>query len=235
MPSRFALILLMLAPVASVASAAPPIQPFEAEFTVYRNGSEVGFAHIRLSQEGENAWHMHATLNASAAAGLLQFSSVEDSRFHWHEGQPRSDRYHARRQQPLRTRERSMDFDWNAGRVVLTDHRGREETHDLREPAIDPQLSLLVAMLATAEGEEEFDYVMVNRGAPQVQKGRRNGSATVETGLGAVECVEVERVRDHRRRETRSCHARSLDWIPVRVVQEEDGELLEMRLKSLKR
>jgi hypothetical protein len=232
MSKHFALILFFFAPVTM---AAPPIQPFEAEFTVYRNGSEVGQASMRLSQEGQNAWRMHATLNAAAAGGLLQFSSVEESRFHWHEGAPRSDRYHARRQQPLRTRERGLDFDWDAGRVTTTDRRGREETFDLDGTAIDPQLTLLVAMLEAADGAAEFDYVLVNRGAPQIQKGRRNGEETVDTGIGKVACVEVERVRENSRRQTRSCHAETLDWIPVRVIQDEDGDVIEMRLKALRR
>jgi hypothetical protein len=232
MSPRIALILLVLAPFAS---AATPVQPFEADFTVLRNGSEVGEARIRLSQDGPHAWRMHSTLSAAAAGGLLQFSSVEDSRFHWHDGRPRSDRYHARRQQPLRTRERGIDFDWDTGRVVATDRRGREQTFDVDGAAIDPQLTLIVAMIEVAGGATEFDYVLVNRGAPETQKGRRNGEDTVDTGIGKVACVEVERVRENSRRQTRSCHAESLDWIPIRVIQDEDGDVIEMRLKALRR
>ncbi len=229
MSKRTALILLA---VSSSAFAAPPVQPFEAEYTVLRNGSEVGEARMQLSQEAQDQWRLNATLSATAAGGLLQFSSVEDSRFHWHEGKPRSDRYHARRQQPLRTRERGIDFDWTAGRVTVTDRRGDQQGFDLEDHAIDPQLTLIVAMVAAAAGEAEFEYVIVNRGAPEVQKGRREGEETVATGVGDLVCVDIERVREHSRRQTRSCHAESLDWIPVRVVQEEEGDVLEMRLKS---
>jgi hypothetical protein len=224
-------VLVLLAPLAQAAS---PVQPFEARYQVLRNGSEVGEARIRLSQEGENAWRLHATLNAAAAGGLLQFSSVEDSRFHWHDGRPRSDRYRARRQQPLRTRERSIDFDWQTGRAVLEDRR-QSETVSLDGTAVDPQLTLIVAMLGAASGEAEFDYVIVNRGAPQTQRGRNDGIQRVDTGLGPLDCVEVERVREGSRRATRSCHAESLDWIPVLIVQEEDGDVLELRLSALSR
>jgi hypothetical protein len=229
---RLALILLALSPLAL---ASPPLQPFQADFTVLRNGSEVGEARMQLSQEGPNDWRLHATLNAAAAGGLLQFSSVEDSRFHWHQGQPRSDRYHARRQQPLRTRERSIEFDWNAGRVTMTDHRDREQNFSLDGEGIDPQLVLLVSTLAAAEGHAEFDYVIVNRGAPERQQGRREGTESIDTGVGTVTCVDMERVRESRRRETRSCHAQALDWLPVRIVQIEDGDVLELRLRALSR
>ncbi|MDW8479115.1 MAG: DUF3108 domain-containing protein [Xanthomonadales bacterium] len=216
----------------SLAAAEAPLPPFAGEYLLLRNGREVGEARIAYGPTADG-WRIESALDAGLLGGMLSFRSREHSRLAWREGLPASERFHARREQPLRSREQEILVDPAAGTVTVRDSRRGESRHPLPGPALDPLAALLRAALAAKREERRFAYLEVNRGAPRERAGRIAGSLRLRVGERELECIRVERLSEDPDRLSASCHAPALGYAPVLIEHADDGERLELRLRAL--
>ena len=102
------------------------LQPYTATYDVARNGDAIGNATVTL-QRTPDGWsydsQTHGThgMAALAAADVSEHSDVRDAR-----GTLETQRYRYRLSTLLKSRERSIDVDAGAGRIVGVD-KGREQ------------------------------------------------------------------------------------------------------------
>jgi hypothetical protein len=207
-----------------------PLPPFAGDYTLLRNGREVGSARIEYRPEGDGAWRVRSRLEASALVGALRFTALEESRLRFVGGEPRSERFSGRREQPLRRREQQLAFDWERAQVTVRDSRHGESRHALPGPALDPLAALLRAALAAKRGEAQFHYLEVNRGAPKQRRGRIVGTRNEPVDGTEVPCILIERLSEDRDRRSESCHAPALGYAPVLILYADDGDELVLRL-----
>lgn len=209
-----------------------PLPPFAGQYTLFRNGREVGIARIEYGPDSEGGFRIRSHLEASVLAGALRFTAREESRLGFSAGEPRSESFSGRREQPLRRREQRLDFDWRRGEVRVRDSRHGESRHPLPGPALDPLAALIRAALAAKRGETEFRFLEVNRGAPKLRRGRVVGTRSESVGGRETSCVLVERLSEDPERRSASCHAPSLGYAPVFILHADDGEELILRLRA---
>src|SRR5512144_898338 len=101
--------------VAGVAGAADsaPIQPFQADYEVLRNGKELGRATLKLRPAGDGTWEFSSqTKGTKGMASLLGVDVVEKSTFRWRDGQPEGLHYSYSQEAAVKSRQRSTEFDW---------------------------------------------------------------------------------------------------------------------------
>lgn len=111
-----------LALACGIASAAPPVPAFTAHYRVLRNGAPIGSATVTLAPAAGDGWvYTTASRGTSGLASLVGASTLEVSNFHWVGDLPQGDSYEYTLK-ALKTKRRSVRFDWNAGTIEVDDH-----------------------------------------------------------------------------------------------------------------
>ena len=220
-----------------VAEAAPPL-PYTAEYEVLRNGSLMGRGTVSLRRDERGQWEFRSvTRGTEGLAGLTGAEIVEHSTLRWIDDHPQPLSYRYRQDLAWRSRERSVDFDSAAGRIVSRDRRG-EHVFAFAPGVLDRQSVVLAVARDLAAGERDtLSYEVVDREEFGPQRYRVGAEETVQTPAGALRALRVERVRDENRgRSTTNWFGIEQGFLPVRVLQTEpDGDSFEMRLISLTR
>lgn len=137
-------------------------------------------------------------------------------------------------------RNRHIRFDWeNTSARVTT--RDREETYAI-EPGTLDQLAFTAQLRLDVrrahqedEGRTDFTFRIIDEHGPEEQLYRLTGEETLETPLGTMETVRLERIREpDSPRTTTVWLAPSEEYIMVRFLQTEEGESdTELLLSSL--
>lgn len=117
--------------------------------------------------------------------------------------------------------------------ISVTRRKGREQILDFSPGQLGPLSYQVVMARDLTAGATELSYPVIHRGHLKEYRYRRLGEAMLDTPLGKLRTVQVERVRDDSDRETLLWLAPDYHYLPVQLRQVEDGETYEMRLKSL--
>lgn len=125
-------------------------------------------------------------------------------------------------------REDHAHFDW-AHRVIRTrGHRERELPLDgVHYDPLSYQLALRCDM---AQGKQEVRYQVVRRGKVKRFVFRRVGTEQLDTPLGRIDTLVVERVRDTDERSTRIWLAPSLRFLLVQLQQHDKEDDFDVTL-----
>ncbi|MBB5014600.1 DUF3108 domain-containing protein [Rehaibacterium terrae] len=229
-------LILTLAALAAGSAEASPLRGYTAEYEVLRNGSAIGRAQVRLQPLSGDRWELHSLTRGTAGlAALVGIEIDERSQFRWQDGRPETLAYRYRQSGAIRTRERRVDVDPAAGRVISTD-RDREYRFDLQPGTLDRQAVTLAIGRDLAAGKRDgLEYRVVDRDDYELQRYRVTGDETVQVPAGAIRAVRVERVRETPGRSTTTWMDPAREYLPVRMVQREPkGETIEMRLVEVR-
>lgn len=122
----------------------------------------------------------------------------------------------------------------NSGKNVSSTYRGK--THNLSAPngAFD-DLSLEAQIRQDLlNGKFTGNYYMVKKDKIDKTPFRKAGNAKIKVPAGTFDTVRVDRVHDDNDRSTSFWLAPSLDYLPVKVVQNNDGKRMEMQLTKVR-
>lgn len=122
-----------------------------------------------------------------------------------------------------------LTFDWDRMRVI-NDINHDPWTMNIPSGTLDKLLYHLAVMYDLARGEETLSYQVADGGTLKTYEFNKLKSETIETPLGKFETVKLERPG---RRDTILWCAKELNYLPVRIMQEEDGKHLTLKLKSV--
>jgi hypothetical protein len=210
-----------------------PLQPFQADYQVLRNGKELGRATLTLREIGNGSWEFsNQTKGTKGMASLLGLDVVERSTFRWRDGLPEGMQYRYSQQAAIKSRERSTDFDWNTKQAVSRDG-SNSSTAPLQGPAMDRNLVTLALMAKLKSGAASLDFPVVDKDHVSTQRYVTGAHETLSLPAGTIEAVRVDRQRDDNRRTTTSWFAPQRSWLPVQIEQiEKNGETVTMRLAA---
>ena len=230
--ASFAIAFISLTVLASHVSAQDtPIAPFTADYEVIRNGKNLGSSRTELRRDGES-WRYHSTTTGERGmAALVGFRIEQQLEFRWHDGMPKPQVSSYDQQATLGSRRVDVNYDWNAGRYRLTDRKGEHE-HALPAGTVDRYASGLAVAAKLADGETDFTLGVAHADGIRPWRFRVTGEEMVETPSGTIKAVKVERIRDDNERRTISWHDPTRGHVSVRLLQEEDGDTIETRLRS---
>ncbi len=229
---RFSSALLCLAAMSSALMAQDaPLKAFNAEYDVIRNGKTLGSSRVSLSRDGDT-WQYNAdTTGDRGMASLLGLKITQRMDFTWVDGMPRPSISDYDQKATLGNRTVAVRYDWTAGQYHLTDRKGAHD-HPLVDGAADRYGSGVFIAAKLAAGETDFTLRVAHADGLRDWRFRVAGTETVDTPSGSVTAVKVERVRDDDDRRTISWHDPARDYLAVRLLQDEDGDTTETRLRT---
>ncbi|MDT8320085.1 MAG: DUF3108 domain-containing protein [Xanthomonadales bacterium] len=240
LPKLAALLLALTLLAAWPAAAYAELQPYSARYSVYRNGKLIGMAELEVRQEGES-WAIASEVSGThGLARLIQARDEERVIGRVQDGRFRPDRYERDTRHLGMRDEWLATFDWDRQSVsVVHDNNQFELQHGGR--VLDPlSLKLEMRRRLRAGGPDpdshdlDLNFMMLEEDEIEAQSFRILRNERLETSLGCLDTLPVEKIRENSTRFTRAWHAPELDYIAVRLEHGKvGGNQMEMRISEL--
>jgi len=228
---RIALLSLLLLFSATAAATPYTPLPFAARYSVHYDSFRVGILERSLSTAGSGGWRLRAEMYPTGFIALLKKDRfVEESLF-----QPQPDgtlrplRYRYTHTDGQREKQERLEFDWTTG--LFDYHRNNAQSrHPLPEDGLDKLLVQVALKRDLAAGLREMHYTVVEDDEVERYHFRVVGEEMLETALGRLRTLKVERVREDKKRNTVFWAAVEREHLLVKIVQEEDGHTYASRI-----
>lgn len=209
-------------------------ETYQSRYSVYRNGKLTGKLELRLV-ENNGQWEIHS--EASGTHGLARILKARDRELVT--GRVADGRFvpthYTRQTRVAGVGDRwETTFDWDADEATVV-HKGKETfVLPLGGEALDPLSLKLELSRRLGEPEPDLNFLLVDEDEIDPQKFRILEREWLETSLGCLETVPVEKVREHNRRYTRAWHAPEFGNVQVRVEHgKRGGDHMEFRITEL--
>lgn len=224
---RTALSLLLLS--FSCLLQAQSLQPFNARYTAdWKQLPVTGSAERNLKQASDGSWELEFK------ASMLVAGINESSRFIVADGQIKPQRYKYSRSGLGKAKKTRQEFDWQAMQV-----RGSDKGGDYQQPlqtGVQDKTSYQLALQAdVANGKSPLSYRVQDGDELDIYDFRLLGEEVIETPLGKLNTLKVERVRDpgQNARKTTLWFAKDWDYLLVQLNQiERDGKEYTIMLEQ---
>ena len=130
-------------------------------------------------------------------------------------------------------RTHNMKFS-NSGKQVASTYRGKTANLSAPNGAFD-DLSLEAQIRQDLlSGKFTGNYYMVKKDKIDKTPFKKVGNTKIKVPAGTFDTVRVDRIHDDSDRSTSFWLAPSLDYLPVKVVQNNDGKRMEMELTKIR-
>lgn len=210
------------------------LNPYAASYSIYRNGKVAGRVDIQLSQQ-DDQWTIRS--EGGGTHGLARILRAKD--IEYTTGTLEQGRF-----QPLEysrhTRVAAIDdrwlstFDWPADEVVVVHDNKETFRLALQGEALDPLSMKLEMRRRLLQPNPDLNFLMVEEDEVEPQTFRTLESEWLETSLGCLQTIPIEKVRKTQTRYTRAWHAPAFGNIEVRVEHGKvGGNHMEMRINEL--
>lgn len=217
---------------AQMAQADAPLRPYTAQYQLYRGNSEVGVGNIQLLPGADQQWQF--SLTSKASIFFLNFTDTETSTFVWDNGRAKPKQFSKVTTTPTRRKFTEQLFDWQA--LLETGKNEKREWQMPLQPGLnDMQTQALNLQLDLKQGKRPLHYKVAKKGGVRDYRFTVKGEETLETPLGKLKTLRVEREHDpDDDRRTITWFAKDHQFIPVQLQFFEDGdEQGELRITSI--
>lgn len=129
-------------------------------------------------------------------------------------------------------RTHKLDFNPSSKKVV-SNYKGKSTTMDMAQQAFD-DLSLEVQIRQDLlNGKFSGNYYMAKKDKIEKTPFKKSGNTKITVPAGTFNTVRVDRIHDDNSRSTSFWLAPSLDYLPVKVSQINDGKKMDLELTKL--
>lgn len=116
---------------------------------------------------------------------------------------------------------------------VVSTYKGKSQTLAMPRQAYD-DLSLEIQIRQELiHGKFSGSYPLVKKNSIETSTFRKAGSSKIKTPAGSYDVIRIDRVHDDKGRATSFWLAPSLNYLPVKVTQTNDGMTMTMTLSKL--
>ncbi len=224
----------LLSALCWAAPVAAELNPYEARYSIYRNGKLSGKAEVGLQREGAQWVIRSEGRGTHGLAKIIGARDTEHTRGKLLDGRFLPD------ESFRHTRAATIDnrwlstFNWRLDEVVIVHDDRKTFRLPLQGKALDPLALKLEMRRRLAQPDPDLDFLMVEEDEIEPQKFRTLEREWLETALGCLETIPVEKIRDNNRRYTRAWHAPAFGNIEVRIEHgKTNGNHMEMRITEL--
>ncbi len=216
--------------VAPLAQAVPP-RTFFASYDASYEGISADAERSLVFNPSSGKYTLSSTVELTLFGSSLT-KIDERSEFLWVDEKPLPQHYEFE-QKGFGSRSRSVDFDHNRmrARFRVNDNHGSLK---LDGPAFDDLSGYLVAKEQLIQGAVEVRFNVVDRGEIREHYYKVIEQVTLDTPLGRMDAVHLERVRaEDSARKTDIWLAEDHDYLLLKLVQTEpDGSTIELSIRS---
>lgn len=207
-------------------ASAKTIQPSSADYSFTIEDKYKGTANRTLSKSG-NVWKYNVKARVAGVASASQNSAFTIS------GNNVSPTQASTTYKLLGLgRTHNLNFDTGNKKVVST-YKGKTTTMDMAQQAFD-DLSLEVQIRQDLlNGKFSGNYYMAKKDKVETTPFKKSGNTKITVPAGTFDTVRVDRVHDDNSRSTSFWLAPSLDYLPVKVSQINDGKKMDLELTKV--
>lgn len=218
--------------LAGAAAAADP-EEYSARYAVYRNGKLAGKAEFTFERQGERWVARSEAVGTHGMARVLRARDTELTTGRMRDGLFWPDEYTHHSAVAGIDRIWTASFDWEQLRVSTLKDEHRNQL-DLGNGALDGLSLKLEIQRRLRAGETGLVMYLVDDDEIKRQEFRTLPRERLETSLGCLDTVPVERIRTGSTRYTRSWHAPEFGFVTVRLEHgKTDGDHMESRISEL--
>lgn len=173
------------------ARAAAPT-PFTAHFQLLKNGKPLGEAVMRM-RRADGHWLFTTDSKAThGLAGLFGLTITEASHFRMRDGQPEVLEYRYHLDAKVMDDQRSVNVDWQSMRTTTTREDGSHHYPAVRG-MVSKQMLPWVLSRHLHKGDETLQAIVAVKDAAETQHYVLAGHDTLDTPMGPVDTVRVDR------------------------------------------
>jgi hypothetical protein len=226
--------LLVFFPLAN-AHGAPesPLPAFNAEYSLKRNGIIMGTSTRSLSSASDGTFiYASSTQATGIIAWFIKDRIDEYSKWTFDGTQIRPLEYSYNRHGGDKTRQVKLNFDWQR-HIVTNTIDGDPWRMEIPPDAQDKLVYQLAIMADLLNGKKNLEYKIADGGKLKDYAFAIEGEEVLNTALGKVKTVRIQRIGD--RRDTTVWCAPQFSYLPVRLEQQDtDGSELTMQITSVR-
>lgn len=224
---------LLSALASTLAFADPQVTHFTAEYTMSRGNITIGEVERSLRSAGNGKLSFTSDMHATGfVASFVKDEVSERSLLSYAGTQLKPDSYTYNKSGGKKSRHLNLSFDWAKGLVQNT-VAGKEWELPLVEGAQDKLSYQLAIMNDLQRGATELVYPIADKNKFKTYRFKVAGKETLETAMGSLETVRVERIVETDGKSTTLWCAPSLNYLPVRIEQNEKGDEYSMAIRSV--
>ncbi len=229
---RWTLLLYLLC-IALPARAEIRLPEFTAYYDLYRGVIHFGQTRRTLSHNDDGSFTYESETRPNKVFSLLARGHIiERSRWIVHENRVRPLEYSYLRSDGQTERDVTLNFDWDKFLVTNTINNDPWQM-PIPGNALDKLIYQIALMVDLQQGLTEFNYEIADGGKLKQYTIQALGEAHIDTPLGRLKTIKVQRVGD-KRNTTMWCAPR-LNYLPVRIEQEEEnGRRIKAQLSLIK-
>ena len=214
---------------------ASEIKPFTAHYTVSKGSLPIGEMTRSLRVESDGVYVYESVTEPSGLLGLLVKQKViERSAAKLLNSSLRVEQYSYEKSGGNKPPKKvQLVFDWQERKVKDTVD-GETRPMPATQGLTDILLYQLVLMMDLKEGKKPLEYPIADKHKFKTYRFDIAGEETLDTPLGKLKTVKVQRVPGADGKTTLIWCAPSLDYLPVRIEQDEkDDGTFSMTIKSV--
>lgn len=203
------------------------LTPYTATYRVNLDNKLNGTATASLSQQGNR---FHYQLKATAPMA----STLEQTDFQMENGQLKSLGYKAQRKVLFSSRINSISFDWKQ-RSAHAARGSKQADYRIEEGTLDPlnmEIRIRDDLLRT--GRLDKEYPLADPKSFHPVRFEIIGSETLSTPMGNIDTLKVRRIHDDPERSSQFWLAKNMEYLPVKIVQTDDGAVFRLDLTGWK-
>ena len=207
-------------------SAAAAPQAFSAQYTVNKGGIPIGEMTRTLNPQTDGRYDYESVTVASGLLSLLvKDKIIEHSLWDYHNGAIRALEYRYEKSGGKTPKKVQLLFDWDQ-RLVKNILDGETRGMPVPKGLTDILLYQLVLMTDLQNGKKPLEYPIADKHKFKTYRFDIAGEEMLDTPLGKLKTVKVQRVPGPDKKTTLIWCAPGLDYLPVRIEQNEqdDGE-----------
>lgn len=210
----------------STFASAKTIQPSSANYSFTVEDKYKGTATRTLSKSG-NIWQYDVNARVSGVASAAQSSAFTIT---GNQVSPTQ----ASTTYKLLGMGRTHNLNFNSGKKqVVSTYRGKSTTMAMAQQAFD-DLSLEVQIRQDLlNGNFSGNYYMAKKGKVEKTPFKRYDNTKITVPAGTFDTVRVDRIHNDNSRSTSFWLAPSLDYLPVKVSQINDGKKMDLELTKV--
>ncbi len=229
-------VLLLFSPILSAGQAQsdlPPLSSYRAHFEATVAGFKMGEIERSLKLNQDGLYELTTLIYTTGLLSVFRPDRFEEHSFwRWQDNAPVPVRYTYHYSGNKGDVYEQLDFNWEKMQVKsLRD--GKTTVVEIEQGVVD-KLSYQVALVRDLRlGKKEFAYQVADRGKVRTISYKIIGEEKLDTPWGQQQTVKVERVTDSNERITVLWFAPDLDFMVVRLVQNDSGTKMSATIKEL--
>jgi len=207
----------------SAQAAGQMLPEFKAEYDVYRSGVKIARLERSFTRQADGNLLYRSETNVTGIASMFRKDRIiEESRWQYTNGKVVPQFYQYLHTGTSRDRNVTVEFDWKSG-LIINSINGSPWRMTTSEGILDKLLYQYSIMLDMQAGKSSLRYTVADGGTEKIYIFEKLGEEILETPLGNLKTIKMERRRPDSDRISMFWSAPDIGYLPVKLENIDDG------------